>query len=174
MQTSAAAQQHAQIVPPAADATPALVVLIEKLIVWIGSPASLALHTTAFVGFFATAMSGLVSWDQMFLVLTTIVSLEAIYLSIFIQMSVNRQAQSLKGVEEDVESLQENVEEIKEDVEEIQEDVEDIQEEIGEITEDDDEDEDLRKKKQAEMLEALTNDVRAMLRHIEALKSRQH
>jgi hypothetical protein len=39
------------------------------------------------------------------LVLTTLVSLEAIYLSIFIQMAVNRTAQSIKEVEEDFEEI---------------------------------------------------------------------
>jgi uncharacterized protein YoxC len=108
----------------------------------------------------------------MLLVLTTVVSLEAIYLAIFIQFTVNRQAQSLKEVEEDVESIQENVEELEEHVEEIKEDVEEIQEDIDEITEDENEEaaEEARKKKQAETLEALTNDIKAMLRHLESLK----
>lgn len=53
----------------------------------------------------------------MLLMLTTVVSLEAIYPAIFIQFSVNKQAASLKGVEEDVESIQEDVEELGEHVE---------------------------------------------------------
>jgi uncharacterized membrane protein len=114
-----------------------------------------------------------------------VVSLEAIYLSIFIQFSVNRQAASLREVEEDVESIQVDVEElgehvegIKEDVEEIEEHVEGIKEEIEEITEDEAEEEaeeaaeDDRKKKQAETLAALTNDVKALLAQIESLKLR--
>ena len=113
----------------------------------------------------------------MLLVLTTVVSLEAIYLAIFIQFSVNRQAASLKGVEEDVESIQEDGEElgehvegIKEDVAEIQEDVVEIQENVEEINEDTDDE--LRKKKQTETLEALTNDVKSLLKHLEALQVR--
>jgi len=70
------------------------------------------------------------------LILTTIVSLEAIYLSIFIQMSVNRQAKRLREVSEDIVEIQEDVEEIQEDVEEIQEDVEGIEKDIDEIQED--------------------------------------
>ena len=51
----------------------------------------------------------------------------------------------------------------------VYEDVEDIQEDIGEISED--ASEELRKRKQAQMLETLTNDVQAMLRHLESLKT---
>src|SRR5690606_25651171 len=49
------------------------------------------------------------------LVLTTIVSLEAIYLSILIQLSVNLQTKKLESIQEDVEDIQEDVEEINED-----------------------------------------------------------
>jgi uncharacterized membrane protein len=157
---------------------------IERVIVWIGSPASLVLHTIAFVGFFAVSILKWVPWDLMLLVLTTVVSLEAIYLAIFIQMTVNRQSQSLKDVEEEVGDIQENIEELGENVEELgenveelgenvedlKEDVEDIQEDIGEIGED--EEEETRDKKQAEMIESLTKDVRAILKSLESLKLR--
>lgn len=150
---------------------------IERVIVWIGSPASLVLHTLAFIGFFTVSILKWVPWDLMLLVLTTIVSLEAIYLAIFIQMTVNRQSQSLKEVEEEVGDIQENIEELGENVEELgenvedlKEDVEDIQEDIGEIGEDTADD--IRDKKQDEMLESLTNDVRAILKSLESLKTR--
>ncbi|HEX4860406.1 MAG TPA: DUF1003 domain-containing protein [Rhizomicrobium sp.] len=187
---------HAAPAPHAAPAhpapTPALVRGIERAIVWIGSPISLALHTVIFIAFFVAPMTAIISWDSMFAVLTNVVSLEAIYLAIFIQMSVNRQAATLKGVEEDVgdiqedveelgenveelgenvEELGENVEELGENVEDLKEDVEDIQEDIGEIGDDDDDDE-AREKRQAEMIETLTNDVKAMLKHLETLKGR--
>ena len=61
-----------------------------------------------------------VSASDILLILTTIVSLEAIYLSIFIQITVNRQSAELEEVSEDIEEIQEDVEEIQEDVEEIQ------------------------------------------------------
>jgi peptidoglycan hydrolase CwlO-like protein len=112
------------------------------------------------------SLAGWVGWALMLTVLTNVVSLEAIYLAIFIQFSVNQQAKSLKGVEEDVESIQEDVEELGGHVEDIKEDVEDIQEDIGE-----DAAEDARKRNQAQMLETLTNDVKAMLQHLESLKS---
>jgi peptidoglycan hydrolase CwlO-like protein len=71
-----------------------------------------------------------VSSSDVLLILTTIVSLEAIYLSIFIQMTVNQHAEELEEVSEDIEEIQEDVDEIQKDVDEIQEDVEDIQEEM--------------------------------------------
>jgi len=165
---------------------------IERAIVWIGSPTSLVIHSLIFIAFFAVSILKWVAWDLMLLVLTTLVSLEAIYLAIFIQMTVNRQSQSLKEVEEDVgdiqediEELGENVEELGENVEDLKEDVEDIQEDIEELGEDLKEDAEetpeeraelseaeKREKKQAETLEALTNDVRAILKSLESMKSR--
>jgi peptidoglycan hydrolase CwlO-like protein len=62
----------------------------------------------------------------MLLVLTTVVSLEAIYLSIFIQMSVNKTTQHIEFIQEDVNEIQEDIDEIQEDIDEIQEDIEDI------------------------------------------------
>jgi uncharacterized membrane protein len=102
---------------------------------WIGSIQSLIVHTLLFVSAFLLVVFG-APLDRVLLVLTTLVSLEAIYLSIFIQMSVNRQALRLREVSEDIEEIQDDVEEIQEDVEEIQEDVEEIQEDVEEIQED--------------------------------------
>ncbi|HWA91312.1 MAG TPA: DUF1003 domain-containing protein [Rhizomicrobium sp.] len=174
-------QQPAQHNAPAASDPRDVMKGIEKLIVWVGSPASLVLHTIVFIAFFAASLLKLVPWELMLLVLTTAVSLEAIYLAIFIQMSVNRQGASLREVEEDVESIQENVEELGENVEELgenveelgenvedlKEDVEDIQEDIGE----DDEDT-MRERKQQAMLDTLTNDVKAILATLESLKTK--
>lgn len=95
---------------------------------WIGSRASLVVHTAIFVASFGAAFFGFVPWDRMLLVVTTIVSLEAIYLSIFIQMTVNRQAREIQEVSEDVEEIQESVEELGENVEDIQDDIEEIAE----------------------------------------------
>jgi uncharacterized membrane protein len=182
MHPSNTVEQHVPIVaveakPARPDRQAATAAAIEKLIVWVGSPASLALHTVAFIAAFALSIFHVAPWDTMLLVLTTVVSLEAIYLAIFIQFSVNRQAASLKGVEEDVESIQvdveelgEHVEDIKEDVAEIQEDVVEIQENVEEISEDTDEEQ--RKKNQTETLEALTKDVKALLKQLEAFQGK--
>lgn len=147
----------------------ALAAAIQHVITWIGSPVSLIVHTIAFAACFSVCLLHWVDWNLMLTVLTNVVSLEAIYLAIFIQFSVNQQAKSLRGVEADVESIQEDVEELGEHVEGIKEDVEDIQEDIGEISED--AAEELRKRNQAQMLETLTNDVKAMLQHLETLKT---
>lgn len=84
-----------------------------KLTEWIGTPLSLVIHTLLFVGIFSLRYLG-VTPDYILLVLTTLVSLEAIYLSIFIQMTVNRNTQSLEEVEEDIEDIQEDVTEEEE------------------------------------------------------------
>lgn len=84
-----------------------------KLTDWVGTPISLILHTVVFIGIFFLKYFG-VTTDYILLVLTTAVSLEAIYLSIFIQMSVNRSIESLEEVEEDIEDIQEDVTEEEE------------------------------------------------------------
>ncbi len=101
----------------------------------IGSVPSIIIHTLLFAGAFVMVFFGF-DFDRVLLIVTTIVSLEAIYLSIFIQLSVNYQARALENVEKDIDEIQEDVEEIAEDVGEIAEDVEDIQEAHEEIQED--------------------------------------
>src|SRR5580658_762558 len=83
---------------------------------WIGSTTSLIVHTIFFVLSFALPLFGVISFERMLLVLTTIVSLEAIYLSIFIQMSVNKNNQSIEIIQEDIEELGEDIEELGEDI----------------------------------------------------------
>lgn len=104
----------------------------------VGSVWSVIIHTIFFIGAFISVLLG-VEIDRVLLVLTTLVSLEAIYLSIFIQMSVNHQAKVIANVEKDIDEIQEDVEEIAEDVEDIQEAHEEIQEDIEEIQKDVDE-----------------------------------
>lgn len=103
--------------------------LSERFTGWVGSTSSLFFHTCIFIGFFLYGVFAN-SWDRVLLALTTIVSLEAIYLAIFIQMTVNRNTQSLAEVEEDIDEIQEDIDEIQEDVDEIQEDVGEIQEDV--------------------------------------------
>jgi peptidoglycan hydrolase CwlO-like protein len=109
--------------------------IFERMTKSIGSSVSFVLHTIAFIAAFAVGILKLAPWDTVLLVLTTIVSLEAIYLSIFIQMTVNRQAAELAEVSEDVDEIQEDIDEVQKDIDEIQEDVDEIQEDIEEITE---------------------------------------
>ncbi len=96
----------------------------EKLTNWIGTPISIVFHTVVFVGIFMLKLFG-ISIDQILLILTTAVSLEAIYLAIFIQMSVNKNALTIAGVEKDIDDIQEDIEDISEDIEDINEDDED-------------------------------------------------
>jgi peptidoglycan hydrolase CwlO-like protein len=105
-----------------------------KVTSWVGSIWSVIIHTLLFAGAFIIVLLG-ANVDRVLLVLTTLVSLEAIYLSIFIQMSVNHQARALANVEKDIDEIQEDVEEIAEDVDEIQEDIDEIQEDFEEISE---------------------------------------
>lgn len=99
---------------------------------WIGSPQSIVIHTAVFIASFGVVLLGLIGFDRMLLVLTTILSLEAIYLSLFIQLTVNIQGQSLREVEQNIDEIQEDVDEIQEDIEEMQEDVEEMTEDEAE------------------------------------------
>ena len=79
---------------------------IEKMAVsvtrWVGSGPSLIIHTVLFAGSFLAVYTDIVHFDRMLLILTTVVSLEAIYLAVFIQMTLNLQGQSIAEVSEDV------------------------------------------------------------------------
>jgi len=128
----------------------------------VGSVSSLILHTIFFIACFAAVIFGILDLNTMLLVLTTAVSLEAIYLAIFIQMTVNENTESLREVEEDIDEIQEDVEELGEDMDEIQEDLEEMTEE--------DEEEERREKEQSVTLEQLTAHVRQILADLEGLK----
>lgn len=147
---------------------------------WIGSPASLAVHTAIFVGCYLLAAFGYVDFNEMQFVLLSIVSLEAIYLSIFIQMTVNYTTQELVEVGEDIEELQEDIGEIQEDVGVIQEDVgelqenvEEISEDVGEISEEEEADEaaeEARKAAQGKTLADIQTDLRKLMQDISKLQ----
>ena len=97
-----------------------------KATFWIETPASIIVHTILFIVAFALYFVG-VPLDEILLAVTTIVSLEAIYLALFIQLSVNKNTQSLEEVEEDIEEIQEDVEGLEGEFDEIQEDVEGLE-----------------------------------------------
>lgn len=84
-----------------------------KLIKWVGTPYSVIFHTLIFIGIPALAVFGF-DLRSTLLVFTTWLSIEAIYLAIFIQMSVNRNTESLEEVEEDIEDIQEEADEEEE------------------------------------------------------------
>jgi uncharacterized membrane protein len=87
--------------------------MADSVISWIGSTASLVFHTLLFITSFLLPLFKVVEFEEMLLVLTTIVSLEAIYLSIFIQMSVNKSNKHIEVIKEDVNEIQEDIEEIQ-------------------------------------------------------------
>lgn len=111
----------------------------EKITWWVGSIPSLIVHTLLFITAFMLPLFGVMNFDKMLLVLTTVLSLEAIYLSIFIQLSVNRSHEHIEDIREDIEDIQEDIEEISEDIDEISEDIDEIQEDIEDIAEEEEE-----------------------------------
>ncbi|MDO8562121.1 MAG: hypothetical protein Q7S05_04860 [bacterium] len=130
---------------------------------WVGSPTSIILHSALFVASFLLSFFGIIPFDRMLLFLTTIVSLEAIYLSIFIQMTINYTTESIEEVSEDIEEIQEDIGEIQEDVDELQEDVEGIAE-----------DEEVDKREESEgkaTLDEIQKDLRKLLADVERLKN---
>ena len=141
---------------------------------WIGSVESLVVHTILFVGVFSLAFFGF-DFDRILLILTTLLSFEAIYLAIFIQMTVNRNTIQLHEVGKGIGEISEDIEDIQEDVEEISEDIEDIQEGAEEITDN----EVLIKKGQSQKvsgdtlaLDRLEQTLIALLKEIEGLKKK--
>lgn len=123
----------------------------------IGSVPSLIAHSVFFVGIFSLSFFGF-TFDQILLILTTLVSLEAIYLAIFIQMTVNRHSENIEEVREDIEDIQEDVEDISEDIEDIQENVEEISGDAEDPTD--------RK------LEKIESALQALVRDIEEIRRR--
>ena len=92
----------------------------------------------------------------MLLILTTVVSLEAIYLAVFIQMTLNLQGQSIAEVSADVG-------EIQEDVEELQGDVEDIS--VEEFIEESEE------RQQQKVLASIRDDLQRLIGDVDRLKN---
>jgi len=148
----------------------------------IGTPFSLFLHTVFFAGTFSLLWF---DWtiEEILLVLTTVVSLEAIYLAIFIQMTVNRQEAQLREVGEDIEEISEDIDEIQEDVveiskdvDEISEDVEELGKDVEEISEDIEEDEKEDDDAQAELhakLKKIENALISLIQEIEDTRKKE-
>ncbi|MDE1970585.1 MAG: hypothetical protein KGI50_03345 [Patescibacteria group bacterium] len=145
---------------------------IERLAIkatqWVGTPASIIVHTFLFIGIFGFYFLG-VTTDSILLILTTAVSLEAIYLAIFIQMTVNRSIETIADVSDDLESIEEEVKGLGDDVEEMQEDVKEIEEDIDKMQEEDEEEEGEEEKTQRAIVN-IENDLRKLLGDIASLK----
>lgn len=78
---------------------------------WIGSPFSLILHTIVFGGFFILRYYGILTNPVLF-ILTAAVCLEAIYLVIFIQMSVRNNTNNLVHLQTNLEEIQQEEKEV--------------------------------------------------------------
>jgi uncharacterized protein YoxC len=142
---------------------------------WIGSTQSLLVHTIFFILVFVLYFLGF-DLDKLMLFLTTIVSLEAIYLAIFIQMTVNRNTQSLEAVEEDIDEIQEDVQGMEKDIDEIQEDVEGMEKDIDEIQvdidklEEDEAEEETEEEQTLRILNTIEDRLQKLVEDIETLK----
>jgi low affinity Fe/Cu permease len=139
---------------------------------WVGSPASIFVHTVLFLATIALLIANVFPFNIVILIFNTAVSLEAIYLALFIQMTVNFQAQSIAEVSVDIDEIQEDVGEIQEDIDELQEDVEDISEDVEEMSEEETAEEH-RKSEQKQTLATIQNDLRKLMTDIEKLQSKQ-
>ncbi|MBI5466094.1 MAG: hypothetical protein HY974_02280 [Candidatus Kerfeldbacteria bacterium] len=150
-------------------------IITAKITSWIGSTSSLVTHTVIFIGVMLAPFFGF-TLEYVLLVLTTIVSLEAIYLSIFIQYTVNRHSETLQDVAEDIEDVAEDVEEVTKNVEEISEDVVELSEDVEDISED----VDVISSSHRQIIETpisdydkLTNTLRGLLAEVERIRSQQ-
>ncbi len=137
---------------------------------WIGTSSSIIIHTILFIGIFSLSIIGYTT-EQILIILTTAVSLEAIYLSIFIQMSINRNSLSLQEVEKDVDEIAKDVDELQEDVEDIEGNVKDISKDIDEIQDDDDKQED-EVKRAAKLIGKMETHLHEIIEELEALKKK--
>ena len=104
---------------------------LQKLIAWVGTTQSLIIHSIFFIIMLCLPFFGVES-SMSLLILTTVVSLEAIYLNIFIQMGVNRHADEQKQTRMVLSTVQETIEDVQETMEDVQEDVQEIMEEENE------------------------------------------
>ncbi|PIR86142.1 hypothetical protein COU14_00580 [Candidatus Kaiserbacteria bacterium CG10_big_fil_rev_8_21_14_0_10_44_10] len=134
----------------------------ESVTKWIGSTQSITVHTILFTTAFLLVIFSVVSFDRMLLALTTVVSLEAIYLAIFIQMTINRQAEVIAEVESDIDDIQEDLDEIGGEMDEIIEDLDEWEE--------DDEIDDKRKMEQKQTLQNIYDTIQKLSGDIENLK----
>jgi uncharacterized protein YoxC len=109
--------------------------IIIKVSEWVGTPESIIIHTVIFISSFGFRFFG-VPLETIFLALTTVISLEAIYLSLFIQMSVNRSNVAIEEISEDVDDIIEDIDDLDKDLDNLQQDIDDMSDDIDEIHDD--------------------------------------
>ena len=91
------------------------------LVKWVGTTESLLVHSAVFLLSFLSHWIFHLSLDLVLLVLTTVVSLEAIYLAIFIQRSVNQQSTRLEDVEDALDDVEESLDDVEESIDDVEE-----------------------------------------------------
>lgn len=128
---------------------------------WIGSIQSLIVHTLLFAISFSLVLFGF-DIEHILLVVTTVVSLEAIYLAIFIQMAINEASRTIDEIEVDIDEIQEDVAEIEEDIDEIQEDIDEIEK--------DETEEQVRDRQNKQVLDKIEGALGALIAEIEKMK----
>jgi len=104
---------------------------LQTIIEWVGTPQSLIMHSIFFIFMLFLPFFG-ANAALSLLILTTLVSLEAIYLNIFIQMGVNRHADEQAKTHKVLTNIEETIDDVQETIEDVQETVEDVQETIDE------------------------------------------
>lgn len=130
---------------------------------WVGSPQSIGVHSVLFATGFLVVNMGIFSFNSVLLVFNTLVSLEAIYLALFIQMTVNYTSASLEEVEQTIDEIQEDVDEIQEDIDEIQEDVEEMS--------DDEKEDEAREAGHSKTLEEIHTGLQKLMADVERLQT---
>ncbi len=138
--------------------------LTELFTAWVGTTSSIYLHTVFFVVMFALPLIG-VSFETMMLALTTAVSIEAIYLALFIQMTVNKTSESLEDVEESLEGVEEDLEGLEKDIDELERDIDDIIE--------DEKDDEIHDAKVAKMLLKIDKRLDVLQKEVTLLKKKK-
>jgi len=113
------------------DKKTALDAISDTVIVWVGTTQSIIIHTILFILFFAAHWIFGISYDLILLILTTVVSLEAIYLAIFIQRSVNQQANRLDDVEESLDDVEESLDDVEENLDDVEESIDAVEDHLA-------------------------------------------
>jgi F0F1-type ATP synthase membrane subunit b/b' len=135
----------------------------DRITIWVGSTVSLLIHTIWFLLAFSSHWFFGWGFDFILLVLTTVVSLEAIYISIFIQRAVNQQSIRLHDVEESIDDVEEALDDVEEALDDVEEALDDVEETLSEEEEEEKAANDLRPS-----MEELMKEMRALLEEMKA------
>ena len=146
-------------------ATPLIDSISDRMTTWIGSTSSLIIHSLFFLLSFLSHWFFGLDFDSILLVLTTVVSLEAIYLAIFIQRSVNQQGERLEDVEESIDEVEQALDDVEESLDEVEESLKETEDDIDDIAAD-------TAKQLGVPLDKLTVQMQAILDELNELKNK--